>query len=209
MNGYVSEEGWVNYDALLKRKQQVFTYVDKLGQNTPDENWSRDAQLAYYINLYNAATLQLILQNYPTNSIMDIKPNGQSAFDVKFIPQGEELISLNDVEQGIIRPQFKDARTHFALVCAAVSCPRLLNYAYTEENVQDLLEEQTIYFLQNPLKNKITDEKLKVSMLFKWYAEDFGGEDKIIKYINQYHPLDISKSAKLEYLDYNWNLNIQ
>jgi hypothetical protein len=130
--------------------------------------------------------------------------NGKT-WDVKWIKLGGKTYSLNQIEHEIIRPQFKDARIHFAVNCAAKSCPPLYNKAYTEENVNRYLEKRTIQFINDNKYNSISTKKAEISKIFEWYQEDFGD---LITYLNKYlKQEDISKKAKVSFKEYDWSLN--
>jgi hypothetical protein len=101
-----------------------------------------------------------------------------------------------------------DARIHFAVNCAAVSCPSLINKAYTADNVQALLTQNTKAALSNPTFNKISTAKSSISMLFNWYKADFDkAEGNVINFINKYSSTKVNSNTKIDYLEYNWNLN--
>ena len=111
--------------------------------------------------------------------------------------------SNNNIEHDIIRPRFNDPRIHFAVNCAAKSCPPLLNNAYTGQNVNSELDKVTRAFV-NSSSNQITSSSIKLSKIFEWYGEDFGN---LIDFLNQYSSKTINSDAKIGYLDYNWSLN--
>lgn len=197
----VTYTGKVNYNGF-KGNASFKEYLNELSSNEPQSSWSRNKKLAYWINVYNAFTIKLIIDNYPVKSIMDL--HGGKPWDHKFIKIGSNTYSLNHVEHKIIRPVFKDPRIHFACVCAALSCPKLANKAYTESNVNSLLTIQTKYFINNANKNKIEENNLMVSQLFNWYAGDFGD---VHKYIAKYSKTAFSPDAKIEFMTYDWSLN--
>lgn len=200
---YVSASGKVNYAGLKSHPRKLTVYLKMLADNPVETSWSRNKKLAYWINAYNAFTIKRILDNYPLNSIMDLD-NGKT-WDVKWIKLGGKTYSLNQIEHEIIRPQFKDARIHFAVNCAAKSCPPLYNKAYTEENVNRYLEKRTIQFINDNKYNSISTKKAEISKIFEWYQEDFGD---LITYLNKYlKQEDISKKAKVSFKEYDWSLN--
>ncbi len=199
---YVSTSGEVNYRGMLKEKEKLQTYLDYLAQHPPADTWSTHEIMAYYINLYNAATLQLILANYPLRSIKDIG----SPWDKKFIKVGDKTYSLNDIEHKKLR-KMNDPRIHFAIVCASVSCPKLQNKAFTAFELDDQLNLATKEFLNDSSKNQLSQNKIKISKIFKWFTNDFTKNGSVIDFINQYTKVTISKKAKISYTDYNWDLN--
>ena len=199
---YVSESGQVNYKGLKADKKSLDAYCQSLSDQPVQDNWSREEQMAYWINAYNAFTLKLIVDNYPTKSILNF--DGGKTWDVKRIKIGDKKYSLNNIENDILRPQFKDARIHFALNCAAKSCPPLWNRAYTAENLETSLEARAKAFINNPDFNSISAGKAVVSKIFDWYAADFGD---LKKYLNRYARTPLKGSAAVTFEEYNWELN--
>jgi hypothetical protein len=196
---YVSKTGKVNYNGLKGEMSQLDSYIKLLNSTYPNEKWSRNEQLAYWINVYNANTVKLILVNYPIKSITDLgKP-----WDKKFINVGKISYSLNQIENEIIRPVFQEPRIHFAVNCAAKSCPPLLNEAFTAEKLNNQLDKQTRAFI-NSSANKIAERNVEVSKIFDWYGEDFG---ELIAYLNKYATTPINESAKISFKEYDWALN--
>lgn len=212
---YVDNEGMVNYKGLQSNRDELKSYLSILENNAPQKSWTRDQKLAYWINAYNAYTLDLILEHYPVKSIKEIGstikiPFVSTAWDVKFINIDGEEYDLNNIEHGIIRKRFDEPRIHFALVCAAVSCPKLQNRAFLPEKLDEQLTKAAEEFLSNPTKNEIKNEnKAKLSKLFNWYGGDFKKNGTLIEYINKYAPTQLSKNAKIDWMDYNWSLNEQ
>jgi hypothetical protein len=196
------KNGKVNYSGIIKDKAQLETYLDQLRKSAPGKSWSRDEQLAYWINAYNAFTIKLIVDNYPVNSIMDIS-NGKP-WDVNWIKIGGKAYSLNDIENSIIRPQFKEPRIHFAVNCAAISCPPLASEAFTAVNLDALLEKQTRAFISNNKFNTIASSEVEISKIFEWYAGDFSN---LISFLNKYSDQEINASAKVKFKEYDWTLN--
>lgn len=196
LHKYVSAEGKVNYTELKKHTSDLDKIIIDFSENPVPLSASKRERLAYWINVYNANTLKLVISHYPIKSIMDI--NSGKPWDLKMVQSGKDWYSLNQIENEIIRPQFKDARIHFALNCAALSCPSLLNKAYTAGDLDQVLDVQTKKFL-NSTKNNI-----KVSKLFDWYKDDFGS---VIDFINTYADKKLDKNTKLDFAEYNWALN--
>ena len=118
-------------------------------------------------------------------------------------------MKLDQIEHKILRKQFDDPRIHFALVCASYSCPRLLNEAYTADELDKQLDAQAKHFLANKKKNEISADKLILSKYFTWYKGDFTKNSTLIEYLNKYAPVKINKDADISYKDYNWSLNEQ
>lgn len=210
---HVSENGDVDYKGIKADSVQFNKYIDLLSSGHPNEkHWTRNEQLAYWINAYNAYTVQLILDNYPVKSIKDIKsgqPFLSDTWTIEFINIEERTYNLNNIEHGIIRPDFKEPRIHFAVNCASISCPKLRNEAYTADKLEQQLTEQTEEFLRTASKNKFySADKIKVSKLFDWFKGDFkDAAPTVIDFINKYAPIQVNKNATVEFMDYDWNLN--
>ena len=199
---YVSSTGVVDYAGLKRNSSQLQSYLGELAKETPKSSWSRNEKLAYWINAYNAFTLDLIVKNHPVKSITDL--DGGSPWKVKRIELERKKYSLDQIENQIIRPQFKEPRIHFAVNCAAVSCPTLLNEAFLPEKLNGQLEKQTRKFINNSNFNQISESSAKVSKIFEWYGEDFGD---LKNYLNKYSDTKIGKGVNIEFGDYDWALN--
>jgi hypothetical protein len=199
-------DGRVDYVAIRdQHADRLKQYIEMTGREGIDD-YPRDQQLATLIDLYNAVVLDAIAARYkPGYSPSD---DDFALFKEKIVPLKQKMISLNELENEIIRPTFKDPRVHAALVCGAVSCPPLRSQAYTRDNVQDLLEENMKRFINDPQRNVIDEQAktLKLSKIFDWYSADFGGEDGVRRTISRYSGKDVS-GYKLEFLEYDWTLN--
>ncbi|QMU28680.1 DUF547 domain-containing protein [Adhaeribacter radiodurans] len=209
---YVSTQGKVNYKDFLKDSTALNHYLESLSNNPPAETWSRAEQLAYWINAYNGFTLQLILRNYPVKSIKDIGskikiPFVNTPWDKKFIRIGQTWIDLNHIEHSVLRKEFNEPRIHFAIVCASVSCPTLLNEAYTAANLEQQLNNQARIFINDPSRNQIQSNRIQISKIFSWFKGDFTQRESLIEFLNKYSQVKINPDARVSTLDYNWNLN--
>jgi len=201
---YVADNGDVNYKGFKKDAKLLNNYIDYLASKVPSKNWSKPEKLAYFINVYNANTIKLIIDNYPTKSVKDIS-NPWSKNRIKI---GGDDFSLEDIEHENLR-KMNDPRIHFAINCASASCPKLLNKAYTAQNVDALLEHATKGFISDPKKNIINERSVKLSKIFQWFKSDFTKQGSLIDYINKYSDIKINSNASIDYLEYNWNLNEQ
>jgi hypothetical protein len=199
---HVSADGVVDYAGLKQNYGALKAYLTVLDQNLPLDSASREEAMAYWINAYNAFTLDLIVRNYPTASIMRFD-NGKT-WDVKRISLGGRKFSLNQIENEILRPRYKDPRIHFAVNCAARSCPPLHNRAYTAANLEATLDERTRAFVNNKKFNTLSTKSIKVSKIFEWYAADFGN---LPNFLNRYSDTKIGKAPTVVFQDYNWDLN--
>lgn len=200
LSKYVSTDGKVNYKGLKKDKVTLETYIKNLQSNVPTNDATKAIRLAYWINAYNALTLKLIVDNYPLSKITNL--DGGKTWDVKRYTFDGKKLSLNDIENNIIRPM-GDARIHFAVNCAAKSCPPLYNKAFTADNLEIYLEERTRKFI-NSSANRLTTNELTVSKIFDWYGKDFGN---VPIFIAKYAKVKVSKTAKVGFSEYDWNLN--
>lgn len=209
---HVDSKGFVNYAGFAKDQAQLKKYLTLIEQNAPAKSWTKDEELAYWINAYNAFTIQLILDNADKNitSIKDIGskikiPFVNTPWDVKFINIGGQKMDLNNIEHGIIRKKFNEPRIHFALVCAAKSCPPLRNEAFTANKLDAQLQSQGEKFINDASKNKITANSAKVTKILDWYGGDF--KKSKVEIINDYSKTKVNKDASVSYMDYNWALN--
>lgn len=205
LSNYVSKDGRVDYKRFKLDREKLSNYILTISKNPPAASWGKEETMAYWINAYNAHTVSLILKNYPLNSIMDI--NDGKAWDLRFIKIGSKNYSLNNIEHDILRVQYPDPRIHFAVNCAAQSCPKLNNRAFTATNLESKLNQLAKEFINNSSKNDLSSNPIKVSKLFDWYQEDFTKKGSVIDYINSYADKKVEASTKLTFMEYNWELN--
>lgn len=193
-------------------KTVLAQYLKKL-QSIDPRDYAKEEQFAYWVNLYNAATVDLILKNYPVKSIT--KLGGILSFgpwDKEILTVADEAITLNDIEHKILRPIWKDARIHYAVNCASYSCPNLSATAFTSKNADTLLEQAAKDYVNHPRAVHIKDDTLELSEIYKWYAEDFGeSEQDVVAHISNYAEPDLAQKLKafdgdIDY-DYDWSLN--
>lgn len=205
------KDGVVDYKGLKTEEQKLDQYLDLLNKTNPNE-LSRNEQYAYYINVYNAYTLKLILENYPVESIKDTGSLLKSPWKIDFVQAGGETLTLDDVEHNILRPRFKDARVHFAVNCAAKDCPPLISEPYQGDIIEEQLENNTRTFLNNPKKTYLEGRVLWVTRIFKWFGGDFN--DDPLGFVLKFAEGDFKEQLeakkdqiKVKYLDYDWSLN--
>jgi len=202
---HVSESGQVNYKGFKTDTAKLHNYIDHLNKIYSSEDFktsTKHEKLAFWINAYNAMTVDLILKNYPLNSIKDInKPWDQSLWTLK-----DTTFNLNHIEHNILR-KMDEPRIHFAIVCASVSCPKLQNTAFTAANLETQLTNATKAFLSDPERNSLSENRIQISKIFQWFSKDFKDNGGLIQFLNQYSDVTISAKAKKSYKDYNWNLN--
>ena len=199
----VSEEG----------RQQLQNYLATL-QGLPISRYSRSEQLAYWINLYNARTVDLILENYPLDSITDISFSLFSfgPWDEPVLTVEGETLSLNDIEHRILRPIWQDPRLHYAVNCASLGCPNLLPEPYTGQHVEQQLEDVAKAFVNHPRGVHFDGEQLRLSKIYDWYEIDFGHELRdVIRHLILYAQPALAEQLRhfegeIDY-EYDWQLN--
>ncbi len=208
---HVKPSGLVDYQGFVDDKKELEAYLELLESNHPnDENWSEEERLAYWMNVYNAFTIKLVVDHYPTKSIKDIKKGitfVNSVWDIKFIKIQGATYDLNNIEHSILRKRFDEPRIHFAINCASISCPNLRDEAFVPGRLEEQLTEQARLFLSDESKNKIAKDKVELSKIFSWFGGDFKKETTLIQYLNKYSPVPIDDNAEKSFLDYDWNLN--
>jgi len=198
LNKYVSKDGNVNYNDWKKEHNELKKYIKTLEENFPKNSWNTNDKLAYWINTYNAITINLILDNFPIKSIKEIKNRwGKKLYKNKY--------SLGDIEHKILR-KMNEPRIHFAINCASKSCPKLLNESYNGRKLEKQLVEVTKAFLCNPKKNILKNNQVYLSRIFLWFSKDFGTKKEKINFISKYSGIELI-NPKFKYLEYDWSLN--
>jgi len=200
-------DGLVDYQGL-RANSLPLTHYFLLAGRVPEakfNSWTEPQQLAFLINLYNASTIQLILDHYPVSSIKEIGNVFKGPWDQPIVPLFGKTITLNELEHGIIRKQYNDPRVHMALVCAAKGCPILRSKVYTAEKLDAQLDEQSHSYLATPAGLVIDRKKgvASISSIFKWYGDDFASMPAFIEKQSGEN-LD---GLKIRYLKYDWSLN--
>ena len=199
---HVDDNGNVDYATITKDTSPLDAYLTHLANNPPASTWTKNEKLAYFINLYNAATVKLIVEHYPVKSIKDIPFRWKK----EWIKVGNEVTSLNDIEHKVLR-KMDEPRIHFAINCASFSCPKLLNVAFTSENMEEQLTEAARGFINDPKRNQFEKGNVYLSQIFKWFKKDFTQKTSLQGYVNQYLKNPIPENTKISYLDYDWSLN--
>jgi len=188
------------------------TYIEEL-QGITVLDLNRDEQKAYWINLYNALTVKLVLDHYPVTSIKRIT----RPWDTVLANIEGEGITLNDIEHRILRPIWKDNRVHYALNCASIGCPNLPPVAFTGRTTEGLLEQAAREYINHSRGVRVDGKKLFVSTIYKWYRTDFGdSKQELINHLDKYADRDLKdqlndirkgkEKARMKYR-YDWNLN--
>lgn len=217
LRDYVNDQGRVDYARWQQESAQELDQWLAANREVDIEVLDRESAIAFLINLYNALTIQQVLQKYPIDSIRPSFlgiPNWLAflRFFIKkrYVLKGQSL-SLNAIEHTILRERFQEPRIHFALVCASEGCPLLRSGAYWPDQLNQQLEEDANRFINNPDKVRYEpgDQMLYCSKIFKWYQEDFlTVADSIQTYISRYlADAEPSPTIPVTYLPYSWRLN--
>lgn len=206
---HVSDAGFVDYKSFKDDKLKLDNYISYLEKTSPNNSWSDNKQKAFWINTYNAYTIKLIIENYPLKSILDIHKKNKNAWNIPFVKVGGKTYTLDVIEHQILRKKFSDPRIHVGVNCASISCPKLTNAIFTEKNIERKLDELMKLFINDTSKNKLNPKSIKVSAIFKWFQDDFTKENSLIFYLNKYTNTPIQLDAKINYLEYNWSLNVK
>ena len=193
--------------------QSLKQYISDL-QKTDPRQYSHTEQMAYWINLYNALTVDLILDNYPVKSIKDIggKLFSFGPWDNEIAKIKGQVLSLNDIEHKILRPIWHDPRIHYAVNCASYSCPNLSSTAFTGANVNALLDRAAREYINHKRGVSLKDGKLRISSIYHWYANDFGGaREQLFSHFKRYANPELrqaldSFNGSIDH-DYDWSLN--
>lgn len=196
------KNGEVDYDMLSTDQTSLNTLLNQIAEIKFDREDENQPQ-ADLINAYNILVIYQVIQNYPIGSPMDV----EGFFTKTKYNVGGKEYTLNQIENDLLRKKYPDPRYHFVLVCGAVDCPPIAEFAYTSNKLDEQLTERTNKAINNP--DFIYEEKgtAYISEIFKWYVEDFGNSSKkVIEYINTFRT-EALKAKKVAYYDYDWTLN--
>lgn len=194
-------------------KAALGRYITSLAA-TPVSKLTRAEQKAYWINVYNALTVKVILDHYPVESIRDIKSGWFSPgpWDLKLATVEGEKVSLNDIEHRILRPIWQDNRVHYAVNCASIGCPNLQPEAFTAENTERLLARAAREYVNHPRGARVEGATLIASSIYDWFQVDFGGSEAgVLEHLRQVAEGELAVAlqsfrGKISYA-YDWNLN--
>ena len=199
-------------------RKSLNTYLQSLSRGTPAKPASRNAKLAFWINTYNAVTIEGILQEYPTTSIRNhtARVFGYNIWQDLPLIVGDKQYSLEQIEHEVLR-KMNEPKIHFAIVCASIGCPRLRNEAYTPSQIDEQLADNARDFFsrRKNLQVDTTQRTLKLSSILSWFDDDFGStQAKQLQTIKPYLPkaaqsLIHGGNVSISYLDYDWSLNDQ
>lgn len=202
-------------DVSPQDKKLLEGYLKKL-QETKVSELNRAEQEAYWINLYNALTVKVVLDHYPVKSIrdIDISPGWLSIgpWGAKLLNIEGQMVSLDDIEHRILRPIWKDNRIHYGVNCASIGCPNLQPEPFTAENTNKLLDKGAREYVNSPRGVRIQSDRLTLSSIYNWFQVDFGGSEQgVIEHLLRYAAPPLAEKlrnfkGKIEY-HYDWNLN--
>lgn len=197
--------GMVDYEQISIKDGMLQKLVEDISDFSV-ESADRNTAMAFYLNAYNILAIKNVMDHYPISSPMDV----DGFFDrITFNVAGKNL-SLNQIENDIIRPTYQDARIHFALVCVAQGCPPITGTAFTASNLEAELEKRTRMAMNSAGFTRLNqaESKLELSEIFKWYIVDFGNsEDAVRGYVNKYRHNPVPDSYSYGYYSYDWKLN--
>jgi hypothetical protein len=206
------KEGVVEYQGFKNEESKLDQYL-KVLEKTDSSRLSRNEQFAFYINAYNAWTIKLILSGYPgVKSIKELGSIFKSPWKKKLAQIDGDMVTLDHIEHGILRPKYKDPRVHFAINCASKGCPPLRSEPYRGDVLDRQLDEMARAFINDPKQNRLEGKTLYVSRIFKWFEEDFGND--VVGFFLDYAQGDLKKAVEsrreeieVSYLSYDWSLN--
>jgi hypothetical protein len=202
-------------DVQADDRESLEKYIDELSK-LPIRQFPRNEQLAYWINLYNALTVSLVLDHYPVASIrdIDISPGlfAMGPWGKKLLVIEGQEVSLNDIEHRILRPLWQDPRLHYILNCASLGCPNLHNRAFPAAATDDVMENAARTFINHPRGVTVRDGRLYVSSIYSWFQADFGdSEQAVIQHLEHYASGELADSlagmTRIQDDHYDWTLN--
>lgn len=203
-----------NYaEVTASDRSQLQSYLAAMSA-TPISEYNRNDQIAFWINLYNALTVEIILQHYPVDSIREISYSlfGSGPWREKLVKVEGEALTLDDIEHRILRPIWKDPRIHYAVNCAAIGCPSLQPTAYKANNTDAMLDQAAREFINHPRAVSINYSELRVSGIYDWFEQDFGGNAAgVISHLNQYADTKLQDSLngrkRIGQYHFDWTIN--
>lgn len=225
LTAHVRGDG-VEYEKLKANRAKLDLYLASLETVMPEEfaGWKREQRYAFWINAYNAYTIRRVVDAYPVASVQDLADEDKKSFwDQEFVPlgrlfaeAGDRKLTLNDLENKILRPNFKDARVHAALNCASRGCPPLQDEAFVADRLEKQLDARVTEWLadRSRIRYDRDERRLRVSRIFEWYRGDFVRDGGSLQgWIGPRAPaserawIAAAEDLKIEYLDYSWKLN--
>lgn len=204
---FVSDRG-VDYDGLRQDSRPLDRFLSECAQVSFDEYraFNRQQQMAFLLNLYNAATLRLVADHWPIGSLSELKGLFRSPWTVRFVSLFDRRVSLGQILHDVLRPEFRDPRIHFALANAARGGPALSSEPYVAETLNQQLDRQTEAFMRRAECNRFENGALYLSPIFRWYENDFGKKRGVRAFAKKYFP-DVTEQTPIRYSDYDDSLN--
>jgi hypothetical protein len=194
------DEAWDTLKAYLVAMQAIAI-----------EDFSLDEQFAFWVNLYNAATVDVMVRNWPLDSIRDIGLLGAGPWDDKIVTVSGRKLSLNNIEHDILRPDWGDVRIHYAVNCASIGCPNLATKAYTSDNLEPMLEAATKAFINHPRGFGGKEGAIIASSIFDWYQDDWGSVEDVLEHAREYAEGPTAQllegATEIDSYDYDWAVN--
>ncbi len=217
LSKYIDKRDGVNYFAYDEVSEadheRLENYLDEL-QAVTVTGLTAAQRFAYWVNLYNALTVWVILEHYPVDSIRDISYGlfSRGPWQEELVTVQNVDLTLDNIEHDILRPFYADNRIHYAVNCASIGCPNLQPEAFTIENLEDLLEKAAEEYINHPRGVRIEGGKLIVSRIFDWYSEDFGDDDEeVIEHFSEYAADKLNTRLegfeRIDRYEYDWTLN--
>jgi len=201
----VNDLGEFDYRGLADDRERFDSYLARLAKTSPASDPDlfplKAEQIAYWVNAYNALTVEGVLRAYPLRSVRKL----DSFFKQRVFSVGGAVVSLDDIEHETLRKQFAEPRIHFALVCASVSCPRLAPFAFTGPKLEEQLDARARLFVSER-RNVLADGGVRLSKIFDWFQEDFAVSGGVVAFIQGHGGPDLT-GKKLRYRAYDWSLN--
>ncbi len=195
--------GKVNYSSIKSNPSALNDLLEIAAHASVSKSNPKEFK-AFYINSYNLAVIKGITEKYPVASPLKIG----GFFDAKKFTIANKKVTLNGIENNVLRANFpKEARFHFALVCAGLGCPPIISEAYTPSKLESQLQRQTVIAINNPSFIKVNGSKVKISKIFEWYAKDFKQFGPYVTFLNKYRKTPIDAKAKVSFYEYDWTLN--
>lgn len=215
----VNRVDYARWSANAADRAALDAYIADLAAQRPS-TFARDRAFAYWVNLYNALTLQVILRRYPVNSIRDIRSEGVLSpaaligpWKTRLVTVEGRRLSLDDIEHAILRPTYNDPRVHYAVNCASIGCPNLMNRAWRAETLDADLDAAARAYVNHPRGVSVgANGEVRVSSIYRWFREDFGTTDaNIIAHLRRYASPELAarlqSATRIAGHDYDWALN--
>lgn len=207
----------VDYNGFSTGDRTMLADYITILSGVPISQFNRDQQLAYWVNLYNALTVRVVLDHYPVESIrdIDISPGlfATGPWDKKLISIEGENLTLNDIEHRIMRPIWRDPRIHYVVNCGSIGCPNLRDRAYSGTEIDTALDRAATAYVNDPRGVSVVDGKVSVSKIYDWFIEDFGGsEGMVLRHLQRYAAPELAARleaiGKLSDVHYDWSINL-